>query len=78
MSPLVDLAKKNVSRAKGRLTRAKNQGHPLRVLIDLNRDREKAKAFERRVFQYQHTLEDAGITTLDDAAAFLRSKGVEW
>jgi len=75
---LVNLAKKNVTKAKGRLTRAKSKGASLQVLIDLNRSREAAKAFELRVFQYQHTLEDEGIEDLDSAARFLREKGVTW
>lgn len=75
---MLKAAKRNVSNAKSRLTRAKNRGDSLQVLISLNRDREKAKAFNRVVFKYIHTLEDQGITDCHNACVFLKSKGVTW
>ena len=77
MNPALKEAKAQVAKAKARLTRAKNAHKPLAELIELNRAIDAAKAVEQRCYQYQFSLDAAGVADLTGARAFLLTYGVE-
>jgi len=72
-----ETCRKRVAVAKGRLTRARNRGESLSTLIDLRRKIDAERERERVLFQYQHSLEDAGIDDVDKALAWLREQGAD-
>lgn len=70
------LAIQNLANARARRTRARRGADfSLQAKIDLDRDVNAALRFKRLVFKYQFELEDAGVSTLDQMASFLREQG---